>query len=319
MRSKGIVRALPVVLGWILCAALLVSCTASTARLNIELIAAGTETEFWVGAYTGAQEAAEQYNANVKLFGSTLEKDYGRQANILRQSIARKPDAILLAVADGAVMGELIDLAAKSGISVIAVDSPVGAEQSVPYVGSDNDALGRTLAREIKSRCAVGRVAVLRDIEVSPAEKEREAGFLAELSKSPEYQILETVYCESNVDTAKKLTRDRLSGSDRPAAIACLSEATTIGAGKAVEETSSLSVVLAGVGCSEEEARLMERGILDVTLFQNPYAMGYYGLKTAIQRLRGEPADAVTHTEFHIITKENMFSEENQRLIFPLS
>ena len=319
MRVKGIVRALSALLGLLLCVTVPVSCTARATRPNIEIIVAGTETEFWTGVYAGAQAAAEEYNANVKMFGPGLEKDYSRQENILRQSIARNPGAIILAATDDAVMTGLADSASANGIVMIAVDSRIGAERPVPCVGSDNDALGRTLAKELKSRCAGGTVAVVSYIKESPAAKKREAGFLDEMSKSPGYSILETVYCDADADTAKALTLGLIAANDDLAAIACLNGEATIGAGRAMEKMNVRKTVLAGVDCSTEEAWLMERGILDVTLLQNPYAMGYYGLEAAIKRLHGELADDAVHTDVHIITKENMFSEENQRLIFPLS
>ena len=318
---KPSARALALMLALIFCAAIFASCIEQKKKYNIEIIVAGTETEFWRNAYAGAEAAAEEYNVNVKLFGPQFEADYYRQENILRQSIERKPDMIVLAAADCSVTVELVDLAAKNGIPILAVDSHTGGSKLIAYVGSDNYELGRTLAREIKSRYnnKGGAVAVVSYIKGSMAAKEREDGFLEELSGSPDFRLLETVYCDSDAETAKSLVFKLMSDNDDITAIACLNAQSTIGACKAIEEKGYQGIVLAGVDCAAEEAELLERGILDVALLQNSFAMGYLGVETAVKKLRGETPDTTIYTEFCVITKENMFFEENQRLIFPLS
>lgn len=69
--------------------------------------------------------------------------------------------------------------------------------------------------------------------------------------------------------------------------------------------------------CTVEEADYMEQGILDVAVLQNPYLMGYFSVETAYNVLTGKRVERNIHTEVYVIDKENMFSEEYQRLIFP--
>ena len=321
MKPPGITRtstALLALLLLILCLNSLASCTERKTKLNIEMIVAGTETEFWMSAYAGAQAAAEQYNVKVKMFGPGLESDYRRQEGILRQSITRKPDAIILAANDSSITADLPNPSAVDGITLIAIHSGAGGSKWVSYVGSDNYRMGTALAAEIKSRFTGGAVAVVSFIEESPAAQEREAGFLDEMAESPAFLILETAYCDSDIETAKTLALKLMAENDNLAAIACLNSQSTIGSGMAIEETGTRSVFLAGIDCTTEEVGLIERGILGVTLLQNPYAMGYFGLEAAVKSLRGEPPEKTIHTAFRVINKENLFSEENQRLIFPL-
>jgi ribose transport system substrate-binding protein len=238
----------------------------------------------------------------------------------MRQSIERNPDAIILAAADSPEMAELKDLATGNGIAVVAVDSPFSKDKRAIYVGSDNYELGITLAKEVKSRFVGGAIAIISYIEESNAAIEREAGFLDEMLRSPEFSIIKTVYCDSNPETAKEQTLKLIVYDNASLiAVACLNEQAVSGAGMAIEETGRLDVFLAGIGCSSDGARYMELGVLDVTLLQNPFAMGYYSVEAAVRNIRSEQNEGVIYTDFRVITKENMFLEENQRLIFPLS
>ena len=312
------VRALALLLTLIFCAVVSVSCFERKNQFSIEIITAGTETEFWSSAYSGAQAAAEVYNASVKLFGPALEEDYSRQENALRQSIERKPDAIIIGAADSNMAAELANLAADNGIQIVAAASPIGGDKRVTYVGSDNYELGQTLSREIKSRFLGGAVAVISFTKESLAAEERELGFLEEMAGDPAFRTLETLYCGSDAEKAKQLALKLLADNDDLTAIACLNAQSTIGASRAIEQSGYQGIFLGGIDCSVEEAELIERGVIGVTLLQNPYAIGYFGVETAVKKLRGESPDKNIYTKFHIITRENMFKEEYQRLIFPL-
>ena len=52
---------------------------------------------------------------------------------------------------------------------------------------------------------------------------------------------------------------------------------------------------------------------------QNPYAMGYLGVEAACQLLGGVAFDSQSfiNTSTQIVTKENMFSLEGQKALFP--
>ena len=72
----------------------------SKKRYTFDLIVKGTDMDFWETVDEGAQAAASAYNANVSMIGPPSEKDYSKQVGLLEASIARRPDAIILAASD---------------------------------------------------------------------------------------------------------------------------------------------------------------------------------------------------------------------------
>ena len=50
---------------------------------------------------------------------------------------------------------------------------------------------------------------------------------------------------------------------------------------------------------------------------QQPFNIGYLGVQTALDMLDGKKVKPVTCTNSIVVTKENMYSQENQKLLFP--
>jgi len=109
-----------------------------------------------------------------------------------------------------------------------------------------------------------------------------------------------------------------MSDNEDLTAIACLNSQSVTGACMAVEESGNTAVFLAGVDCSKEETGLIENGVLSVTVLQNPYAIGYFSIEAAAKALSGGSPGKTNYTAFRVINKNNLFTDENQRLIFPL-
>ena len=62
---------------------------------------------------------------------------------------------------------------------------------------------------------------------------------------------------------------------------------------------------------------MLETGEVDALIVQNPYAMGYLGVEKAYQiltgqKLSGEKLDTATT----MVNRDNMFSEEGQKILF---
>ena len=52
-------------------------------------------------------------------------------------------------------------------------------------------------------------------------------------------------------------------------------------------------------------------------MVQNPFKMGYIGVKTMVQHLKGEPVEKIIDTGVAFVTPENMNEPAMQELIKP--
>ena len=97
-------------------------------------------------------------------------------------------------------------------------------------------------------------------------------------------------------------------------------EPTAVGAAQAVDRLGLGGTVdVVGFDSNVETVDLMQTGVVSALIVQNPYAMGYLGVEAACDLFGGETFDpeALLDTATQIVTRENMFSLEGQKALFP--
>ena len=93
---------------------------------------------------------------------------------------------------------------------------------------------------------------------------------------------------------------------------------TTLGACKAVEELELADqITLVGFNSDEEELKYIKSGILDGTIIQNPYTIGYIGTRYAIQAAQGQGVTGSLDTGVTWISAKNINDDDIQLLLYP--
>ena len=287
---------------------------------TFDLIVKRTDMEFWKDVYSGAQAAASASNCSVTMYGSTMEKDYEGQIKYLKESVARRPDAIILAAADYNLLSGPVQQAIDAGIPVLMVDSDVNNPHKIAYVGTDNVKLGAMLAQQLRQNLkgVSGEVGVVSFVKGCYSAMGREEGFLGAMKSDPRFTLTDTVYGNSDVNETEVLTEDLIARHPHLAAVAALNEESGEGAARALSKLGRKDIPLFAVDCAKEEAMYMEEGILKLALLQNPYQMGYYSVETARRYLSGEKVGN-RNTDIYSVDINTLFDDKYQQLIFPFN
>ncbi|CAM4323898.1 substrate-binding domain-containing protein [Paenibacillus tarimensis] len=276
-------------------------------------------TEFWQVMLQGVHTAAAEVGAEIHVAGTAEEADVEGQIALLEQAVREKPRAVILAATD---YNRLVPAASKvreAGITLVTVDSGVSEEQAASLIATDNYAAGRKAGRALGSGLMLGDTAVIISfVRGSTTAIEREAGVRDSMTGISGLRLLQTRYSDSSVEQAYELTRELLEEEPDLKAIAALNEMTVVGSAKAIEEAGLAGTVrLVGFDSSMDEIAYMERGVLDATVVQRPFNMGYLAVRTAAAAAAGERVEPVIDTGSVVITRANMYTEENQKLLFP--
>lgn len=289
-------------------------------KYTFDLIVKEADMDFWRSVNQGAQAAASTYNVNVSMIGPAIEKDYSQQVSLLESSIARKPDAIILAAADYNLLAKPVQEAIDKGIPVIMVDSDVDNPRTVAYVGTDNVNLGTQLAKQMQKRLdqTSGEVGIVSFVKESYPAVQRESGFRSILSTDRRFTLLDTAYGDSDVQKTEYQTAVMVAQHPKLAAIASLNAQSSEGAAQALSKLGRKDIPLFAIDCTPEEAMYMEDGILKLAILQNPYQMGYYGVETACRRLKGEKVNN-RYTDIYSVDITTLFSDRYQQLVFPFN
>jgi ribose transport system substrate-binding protein len=93
---------------------------------------------------------------------------------------------------------------------------------------------------------------------------------------------------------------------------------TTLAVGQAVaEKKSDDKINIVGVGSDERLVRLLQEDVIAGLVVEDPFRMGYDGVKTALAASMGEQVAANVDTGATLVTKANISSARSQELLKP--
>ncbi|GLX68849.1 substrate-binding domain-containing protein [Paenibacillus glycanilyticus] len=291
------------------------------ADIIVTVKAKGQVIDFWKVLITGVEDAAREYGANVTVIGPPTEREIDLQIEQLEQAIRDKPDAIVMAATDYNRLVPVAKQIRKAGIKLITVDSGINSRDSLSFIATDNVEAGQKAAAQMAGllpSADTAKIAIVSFVYGTSSQMEREQGVREWLNGHTNIKVASTLYSEGLPDKAYELTKELLSSDPGIKGIVGLNEPSTVGAGRAIEELGlSGQVKLVGFDSSVDEVKLIEGGVLQATVVQKPYNMGYLSVKTAIEAVRGKKIPERIDTESVIINKDNMYTEQNQKLLFP--
>lgn len=278
------------------------------------------DTDFWTSVAQGGEMAAAEYDAALTVTGPEREQDTELQNQMILDAIARKPDAVVLAPGSSDETLPYARQIEEAGITLIILDSTMEADAGTSVVATDNFQLGYKMGAYMKQFVDEDTViGIVGHVEGSSTALGREAGFRAGLGDA-ESQVAEIVFCDSITEKASELTRGLLEKYPDMNMIVGLNEYSAVGAARAVQELGlSDQIRMAGIDSSIEQIQLLEAGVYEALAIQKPFNMGYLGVETAIRAARGENVEANIDSGSELITKENMYTEANQKLLFPVA
>ena len=165
-----------------------------------------------------------------------------------------------------------------------------------------------------------GRLILIRYQEGSFSTSKREEGFLDTIkSKYPEIEILsDNQYAGAGTETAYRATENLLNRFSEVDAIFTPNESSTFGCLRALQERGLTGkIIFVGFDSSEQLVEALEKRVLLGLVLQNPFKMGYLGVKTAAGYFHGEPVEKRTDTGVTLATPENMNDPEIRQLLTP--
>ena len=273
---------------------------------------------FWDSMVNGANMAAKEYGVNLAVMGPEAETEYEEQGKLIREAIALKPDAIVLAPSSYTETVQYAKEIEDANIELVLVDSLMAETMGRCVVATDNVEAGRKMGDYIQENFSENvSIGVVGHVKGSSTAVEREAGLregLGELEK----QIAEVVFCDSDYTKAYQVTKEMLQKNPDINVIAGLNEYSSIGAAQAVVELDlENKIFMVGFDSSLKEVEYLEAEVFDAIVVQKPLNMGYLAVENTVKLLQNKEIPQDIDSGSALITKETMYSPENQKLLFP--
>ena len=259
----------------------------------------------------------------VPFYGPELETQVDVQIGMFENSIAKKVDGILLAPCDSEALVPLVEKATKQGIVVITFDTDINkTDDRISFVATDNYAAGK-LAGQNAGRLlgGKGKMGVLGHLAGTMDTRDRVNGFVDAIKAGfPGIQLLETVYGDGDHQKSLDKATDMMTAHPDLAAIYATNEGGAIGVALAVEAKKKVGKVkIIGFDSSEQEIDYLQKGVISGFVVQNPFQIGYLGVKTLYEHLAGvKKAPPRIDTGVVWVEMKNFNQPDIQKILYPL-
>jgi ribose transport system substrate-binding protein len=256
------------------------------------LIASNLALPYWQTAQAGFKHAAAQYRVTARVDGPD---DHNPQTELaaLQKAVAAKPSGILISVADVSVLQSGIDAAIAAGIPVITVDSDAPGSRRLYFIGTNNLEAGRLGGNRVIQKLGGKGNVVFFTLGGQANTDERLKGFKDVFSTRPGINIVEVVDIKGDARVAFDRTQEFMAraGDKKVDAFVCLDSASGKMVADAVKRTGATDRVLVAWDVSQDTLDGIKAGIIDSTVAQKPFTMGFVGLKALDEIFHYPPKD----------------------------
>jgi ribose transport system substrate-binding protein len=296
-------------------------------KLTIAVIPKGTTHEFWKSIHAGSLKAARELSAQgteveVIWKGPLREDDREQQVQVVEGFTSQGVNGIVLAPLDNRALVRPVEEAKRAGVPTVIIDSALASDAIASFVATDNRKGGMLAAERMGELLnGKGKVLLLRYQEGSASTEDREAGFIQRLKeKYPGIELISSdQYAGPTRDTAKRASENLLNRfGDELQGIFTPNESSTGGMLLALQDIGKAGkITFIGFDTSESFLEAMRTKQLQGIVVQNPFNMGYLGVRTMADFLLGKSVEKRIDTGVTMVTPDNLNTPEIQTLVHP--
>ena len=296
-------------------------------KLTIAVIPKGTTHEFWKSIHAGSIKAARELSAQgteveLNWKGPLREDDREQQIQVVEGFMSQGVNGIVLAPLDSRALVRPVEEAKRAGVPTVIIDSALESNEITSFVATDNRKGGMLAADRMGELLnGKGKVLLLRYQEGSASTEDREAGFIQELKqKYPAIELISSdQYAGPTRDTAKRASENLINRfGDQLQGIFTPNESSTAGMLLALQDVNKAGkVTFVGFDASDAFIEAMRTKQLHGIVVQNPFNMGYLGVRTMVDSLLGKTVERRIDTGVTMVTLDNLNVPEIQTLLHP--
>ena len=275
---------------------------------------------FWHSVERGVKVATDELGIELIFVGPEREIDLEHQAELVRQGIELNPTAIILAASDYTALAEVSQEVVDHKITFLTVDSDVDISSSHSFIATNNVQAAKELASYMAKAIKLeGEIAIVSHLEGTTSAIDRVEGFRQGISGYSDIDVIDEIpYSNNDAEQAYEVTKVLIDQHPKIKGIFGTNEATLIGIAKAVDQLGlSGQITVVGFDISNQAAGYLEKDIIEAIVVQRPFNMGYLSVKEAYKQSTSGKTSEIIDVDVVLVTKENMFEEENQKFIIP--
>jgi ribose transport system substrate-binding protein len=287
---------------------------------NISLITSGRNNESLMIMKQGVDQAASELNIDVSFINLSQDNNIDEQKELIDREIKNGADAIILSPIDYEKMASTVEEAMKK-VPIILIESNVDLEKTPPTIWSDNYELGELLGEQMIEMGDMGKkVAIIKNNLECKSIADRYEGFMSVMNKINNTYLFWEISNDSQANYYTEIKK-LLENNDVDVVVTLstnmLEYVAEVKKDSNIIDNEKSSIKVYGTGSTSKIISALEEKNINATATQNEFNIGYLGVKAAVDKLEGKKISNSTISST-IVNTDNMYSKENQRLLFPL-
>ena len=294
----------------------------SGGTIRLAVIPKSVGLDYWEKVHRGALCAAsQQRGVDVVWNGVTDETDVAGQIDLLQNYIGQGVNGLVYAATDSTALTDVSNTATSAGIKVLNIDSGTDPQpKNVPLLETNN-IKGARLAADALSRAVGGKggkVAIVAFHAGSQTNDQRVQGFTQGLKRHKNLKLVETQYGENDYNQSLTVTQNVLTAHPDLVGIFAANESSDVGAVEALRIANKIGKVkVVGWDTSPDEVEGVRDGSTSALISQDPFRMGYDGVKAAVADIRAHKTPRNEDTGVVVVTRKNLDDPKVRRFVTP--
>lgn len=261
----------------------------------------------------GMEQAASDMRAEISFITLSKRNDAQEQIRLIQREVTNGTDAIILSAADSQGLAQVTEEVSKE-IPIYTVESPIAQGKIHQGAESRDWSMGRLLGENLIYRGTFGKkILILESSMQCNNIVEREKGILDAIDEGKGEISLVTVGEGEDIKAELK----KVLNVYQPDIMIALEPYVLNTSAKVLQEKKGALPKLYGICTSGKTPQYMEEGLIEGIVVQNDFNAGYLSVYQVMKALKKTDTNIDGEIEFALIHNYNMYSSQNQRLLFP--
>lgn len=279
-----------------------------TKQYTFELITKSNASPYWLAVREGAFAAAKKYGVTVKFEAPASGTDLATQISMVNNAVTAGVDGIILAAQNPKALLQPVRSAMSAHIPVVTVDSGLTPNISDSFLATENVAAAAALAKYTANHLMgdKGQYGIVDFNHTASTGILRPQGFELGMKSFPNIKMDGKVqYSQNSISKGESLADTMLVQYPNLKVIYGANDRSALGPAEAVAASNS-NVKIVGFDADLGEIKFIKDGIIQASILQSPYNMGYYGVLELLDVHQGKKVPKRVNTGFFLLTPKDL-------------
>lgn len=279
-------------------------------------------TDRWKMCKQGLDSAGNEMEIDINFIMIDSSMSIAERIDAISREVANGSQGLILDIGVRELLIEYLDVTVQS-IPIVLMESEIDSSMLYSCIAVDQKRLGQEIGQALlnhsqKQPCKVGIVLGRGN---KNAYSERAESIIEKLQESDGVEVVWNVQGTAYALPGSLSYRMREEPVDY--LLTLENYATEIAVDYKESENPDIAVI--GVGNTEKNLYHLDKGNIEVLFVPDEFKMGYFAVHELVNQMQGmvqhqgesKYEAAGNEVEYYTVTKENLFDEETQYLLFP--